>query len=992
MRSLLVILLCSLSAAAFAQNSTSVEGRVLIRITDAYAAKTAAVFAPLVDNPDFRDPQKLVLFDEDSIRSLFILPREIHDLRFKPLTPQHSIALPELRRRTNPQVFLHELSAGRINDDREQLRRAEAKLSRWFELLYSGDITPEQIASVLRKSAAVDIAEPRRHRWLQFIPNDPLFKDQYAPQLMKAPEAWDIVRADSSVLVAVIDNGTDWRHPDLIDAIFINTGETGVDEDGYDKRSNGIDDDGNGFIDDWHGWDFGGAIGISPDNNTVSLADHGTHTAGIIAASGNNNIGIAGIAYGAKLLPLKASSDYGGTIDFGYEAMVYAADRGASVINNSWGGTTRSAAEEDIIEYVTAKNSAVVAASGNAGIFQNLYPAAYPNVLSVGAVDPSGNVASYTTYGMFVDVTAPGTQVYSTVNNNRYSWSTGTSMASPNAAGALALVRKKYPSYSPQQAIERLRVTADPAPVSDSIREPFVGKGRVNIYRAVTDVKSYSSRIHHYEIYDENNNGILEPGERGDIVLHVKNYLDRLEKLQASLKVISGSDYVTLDFSTIEFGAVNTMETIQNLRGSIPIRISSDAPNNYRAAIQVTFSDPTVGYTSDRDYFTFIVNPAYIDLDANNLTVTLDSKGNIGYNNPPDNTEGSGFVWTRSPAEITPTGKSTLWLGGLMIGTDAVRLVSSTPSATGDVDQDFRIVTPIRIVTPPDHPKAVQEVMTVYADSNAGLQYEVGTMIRQRTYAFDDGLSANAVVTRYDIGKRQTASGAQPTDSTAIGLWMDWDIGLSGAMNITYQTDPRTVIVRRIQERYPAAGVRLISPLPEGAAHQFYAINNDGSDGSVSIYGGFDRMEKWITLTVPRQTAGPGDIAIVSGLKNVPLASEDSVTLVYILALGTSEDNVLQTLDKTEQVFYNTNYVRTANDTGTAFFPHPFNEILTVDRENTADDAVITLTDILGRVQFETKTDRSQIQINTSALPSGQYFLTINTNRSRRSYPVLKVK
>src|SRR5205823_2609379 len=149
--------------------------------------------------------------------------------------------------------------------------------------------------------------EPVYVRHLAYTPNDPSLSLQPYLEQIKAIEAWDDVRADSAIIIAILDTGVDLDHPDLKDAIWLNPSETGLDDQGHDRRTNGIDDDGNGIVDDWRGYDFGGSDGHTPDNLPQAAYFHGTHVAGLAAATGDNNIGIVGVGFGAKLMAVKIS-------------------------------------------------------------------------------------------------------------------------------------------------------------------------------------------------------------------------------------------------------------------------------------------------------------------------------------------------------------------------------------------------------------------------------------------------------------------------------------------------------------------------------------------------------------------------------------------------------------------------------------------------------------------------------------------------------------
>jgi subtilisin family serine protease len=262
---------------------------------------------------------------------------------------------------------------------------------------------------------------------------------------INALEASAVTQGDPNLVVAVIDSGADFSHPDLSGRRWVNPGESGG-----GKETNGIDDDGNGFVDDVNGADFANNDGNPFDDN-----GHGTHVSGTIAASVNGQ-GVVGVAPNVKIMALKITNASGsGSISDAIEAIGYAKSKGAKISNNSWEiGGFFSQALKDAID---TSNSLFVAAAGNGGADQigdNIdvspdYPASYtsPNILSVAAVDRQGNRAPFSNFGAnSVDVSAPGVDVLSSVPGNTYAYFNGTSMASPHAAGVAALAASVDPA------------------------------------------------------------------------------------------------------------------------------------------------------------------------------------------------------------------------------------------------------------------------------------------------------------------------------------------------------------------------------------------------------------------------------------------------------------------------------------------------------------------------------------------------------------------
>jgi|GEM_PF-1803897 len=273
------------------------------------------------------------------------------------------------------------------------------------------------------------------------------------------PEAWDLLKDINlkETIVAVLDTGIDINHPDLADHIWINENER--------KGKSGVDDDGNGFIDDVNGWDFyrNNARVYNSEDDDV----HGTHVAGTIAASINNNIGIAGIAPNVKIMPLKFIGPDGGTTFSAIQAIQYAKDNGAQIVNNSWSGV--SGHSGDVLEQAIENSGMLfVVAAGNEGIDIDKnpkYPASYTseNMIKVAAVDSRGYLAKFSNYGFrHVDVAAPGVSILSTVPRNQrgkeeYRYYSGTSMATPHVSGTAALLLGLYGDKKPSEIVQVLK-------------------------------------------------------------------------------------------------------------------------------------------------------------------------------------------------------------------------------------------------------------------------------------------------------------------------------------------------------------------------------------------------------------------------------------------------------------------------------------------------------------------------------------------------------
>lgn len=381
-----------------------------------------------------------------------------------------------------------------------------------------GSLTVEEAAARMAADPRVEYAEPNYLLYPAMIPNDALFSQQWAlynaasfvegqPRAdIDAPRAWEITTGSDNLVVAVIDAGVDLSHPDLAPNAWVNTREI---------PNNGIDDDGNGYVDDVNGWNY---VTGRPNPYDDPNADwHGTHVSGTIGAVGNNQIGITGIAWHVKLMALKFIGATTGSTADAVKAINYVIDqkrRGTNVrvINASWGGTSGPASLKSAIQDAGNAGILFVCAAGNGdehGVGLDMdstpnYPAAWSadvsTMIAVAAVDSSDSLTGYSNYGATtVQVAAPGSYTLSTMPNGGYGLGLGTSMACPHVSGVAALLFAHEPSLSPAQARRRIVETADPLPT-------LVGRissgGRVNAYNALTNTSQHApSQPHIGSVY-----------------------------------------------------------------------------------------------------------------------------------------------------------------------------------------------------------------------------------------------------------------------------------------------------------------------------------------------------------------------------------------------------------------------------------------------------------------------------------------------------------
>ena len=439
-----------------------------------------------------------------------------------------------------------------------------------LERVFVIELEPETdlpgLIAALNGLPEVDYAEPMYVRELyasQMIPNDPYFNQSWHHSQVQTPEAWDIQTGSDSIIVAIVDTGVDTDHPDLYENLWQNPDEI---------PGNGMDDDLNGYVDDVFGWDF-----TQNDNDVnhewgwhpYNSEDHGSHCAGIAAGVTNNELGIAGVSHHARIMACKIFpylSDQAAA-----NAILYAANNGAQVISNSWGGGGFSnTIQSAILHARNVQDAVVLFAAGNDGSSSPHYPGANEGALCVGATNASDTRASFSNYGSWVDLCAPGTGIWSCVDqnnpahNNWYDAWDGTSMATPLVAGVAALVRSQFPNMSAADVEARLMD-------GDAVGLLQMGR-RVNALKALT-----AFNIAHVPL--EN---ILDPSET--ITISAQIFTEETATLTVSLYYgINGSTMTSLTMPETSPGIFSIDLPAQNAGSIIEYYIQAEDTDGAQA-------------------------------------------------------------------------------------------------------------------------------------------------------------------------------------------------------------------------------------------------------------------------------------------------------------------------------------------------------------------------------------------------------------------------
>jgi subtilisin family serine protease len=461
--------------------------------------------------------------------------------------------------------------------------------------------TPENIKQAVaaaRADESVARAEPVVLWKAHAAVNDPLAPNQWHLQRISASAAWDTTFGSSSVIVAVIDTGVDTAHADLAANIWTNTDEI---------PGNGVDDDHNGYVDDVHGWDFV-SVDASlvvpdedpgpPDADPTDKYGHGTSMAGVIAAQANNGAGVAGVAPGVTIMPLRAGyMDAESPEDATFQspdvasAIRYAVDNGARIISMSFGGYEPSPLVGDAVQYADSRGVLLVASAGNDSTDQPCFPAAYGNVLATAALEADDTWANFSNYGTWVDVAAPGEDILSLLPENGYWAMSGTSPAAAIVSGVAALAASSHSNWTKQQLRAQVLATVDEVAsypsLTDVTRPPLLGAGRVNAQNAVGETP-YSSHAYPLlvQVTENPGNGNQELNA-GEAALVSASWKVTAARSGLSARLASTDPWLHVSAATQSISVGDDQVALARL----PIIVDPHVPADYTASLAVQLVD-----------------------------------------------------------------------------------------------------------------------------------------------------------------------------------------------------------------------------------------------------------------------------------------------------------------------------------------------------------------------------------------------------------------
>jgi serine protease len=843
----------------------------------------------------------------------------------------------------------HQPPAREFNERGEKLE----DLSLIYSFTYTANTPLEKVLNRLLSLGLFEYAEPWFVPKTCYTPNDPSIVFQYPLTKLDAFNAWNVSMGDTNVVVGITDTGTELTHADLGNIKF-----------NYADPINGVDNDGDSYVDNFRGWD----LGENDNDPSFNANAHGVHVSGLAAATTDNNTGIAGVGFKCKFLPVKIANATG-ALTMAYDGIVYAADHGCAIINCSWGGTGGGQFGQNIINYATInQNSLVVAAAGNNGALQDFFPASYNYVISVAGTNNNDQKWSGSNYGYNIDVCAPGDAIYSTWAGNGYTISSGTSMASPIAAGAAAIIKTMFPAYTALQVGEQLKVTCDNIyPSNPAVLSEKLGTGRVNLYKAITQTGSPSVVNTVRTITDNNDNAFVANDTlriRGDFT----NYLSPTSNLTVTLST-SASGVTILDNSTT-LGAIPTLGVANNNTDPFTVRVLPTAPLNSNILFKLTMTDGTY---SAIQFFYVTVNVDYINIAINDVATTITSKGLIGYNQDQQ-AEGLGFTYMG--------GNTLLYEASLMIGTSGTQVSDRARSTTATPDADFLSLVNVHRVIP----DLVSEfdVEGVFNDNGSAAPLPV--VVTHNAYAWSIPGHRKYVIVNYKIKN----NGAGALNNMYAGIFADWDImnyNLNkgnvdnvNSMGYCWSTEAAGLY----------AGIKLLTQTP----FVHYAIDNiTGGGGGADLSNGYDGNEKYLTLSNNRATSGGtgggNDVCHVVSSGPFNLAAGDSITVAFALIAGDSLLDI-QNSAINAQIMYDSVPVGMvdASPAGAALgqnYPNPAGNATIIEATLAKNEQVeLAIYNAMGQqvamlYNGMLQAGRHQFHVDLAKYSSGMYYYTLKT-------------
>ena len=712
-------------------------------------------------------------------------------------------------------------------------------LSNIYSIKYSKDFNEFYVASIFFASGMFEYAEAQIIPSLLHIPDDPKVGSQYHLSVIDAFSAWDIQKGDTNIVVGIVDTGIETDHPDLVGRIKKN----------YNDPIDGVDNDHDGYIDNFIGWDTG-----DNDNDPETWGHHGNQVTGMAVANTNNGSNISAIGYNIMVLPVKIANS-SGSLSGAYNGIVYAANHGADIINCSWGSqNSYSDYGQDIINYATInKGALVVAAAGNNNSTNYFYPASYDNVLSVGGTNATDEkwVESDIKGSQFndkVDVVAPSHNVFALWKGGSSGIiGRGTSFASPIVAGLAGLIKSEYPSASPQKIAAIIKSSTDEIYEvgGNSAYIGMLGTGRINAHKALLPITiPFLSYFNH-----ETDDGFDQNLGQGDTVvlsLELINELGTASSISVLLKSNDGMSEVLDSISFItSLGSNESKKTGSDFK----FVVSGNPSANSNAVFEIEITD---GINVWFDSFIVKVNKDYIDIVQNNLDLSFNNYGRIGYN-----IEGNGLGIKYKG------GTSLIKEMGVLLGVSKSNVLSY---------EDYELLTLNSATVVSGNADFI--VKGEFDDSYAF--DKIGVKVDQIAYAWESSPNEDYIIYEYIV--------KNPTNSDMMGIYFgvygDWDIGNAQDNYADFDATKDLGYIYEVGGKY--AGIKAL----RSEKVNYYAFDKSGNDG-INIKDGYDDSEEFESMSSGVvHVSASGDVSHIVSHGPYDIPSGDSIVLGFAIVAG----------------------------------------------------------------------------------------------------------
>lgn len=858
----------------------------------------------------------------------------------------------------------NDLSLRTTTAEHRRALEIEARLLRSYVVAYDNiAIPPERFIGMLHVGCGpIECAAPWCVMELAGEPNDPQRDKQGLLRTINVYDAWDIESGSDTVVIGISDSGLRQEHEDLAPVLYERANEV---------ANNGIDDDGNGYIDDKQGYNFCALPGDSTFGNTFNPNNsHGTGVGGICGAAVDNDVGIAGIARNCRIFPLRTMPDNSTGIVYGYESILYCAVNGIDVVNCSWGGQSPSCIDEDVIAYTIARGTAVVAAAGNHGTAAPFYPASYPGVLSVGVVDPSDNVIAMSGHGPQVDVMAPGHDSWTTGNDGLYFGFCCTSGSAPIASALVALVRSKHPGLDPLQACAMVREAVDERPWKDipaTIDSLLLPRGRVNALHAVTNDPDsvVSIALDTVDFRAASGSQRWTVGDTLLATVSMRNALAQWTITQRSNVTLAGISLPGVRPITTSSGLNITAGSGDDVTlEPLSFIVERQTDTATYAVVDLFGVDVDRRDVQRRFSFSITPSPAFTTLYNPRMLVSIGDRGRIG-NTDIQRGQGAGLTYGQFCGQ--------LYEGGLMVYANG-RVVDAVRARRG-VNDHFRPVK--RFVAPDEHRGIVR-------DDDAPDSLKIGVEVELEVVL--DTLTSLLI-----IDATVTNISSETLSDLSVAWFYDWDLGTQPAKNSTWLAGDGSQIVASTQGSEPVVVLRSTS------RYQDARPLHCGLDNTTT-YGGFTTEMKVNIFKDPDsvQYTGENDVSAIVGMRFTnPMPPGHRRSFRHVIAIDTTVDAAMQIATSRDLEPVPVDSLFTS--LGTLVFPNPAATILYVPvDEIPSGTAAFTIHNTLGQIvrQFNADVATSVFiqPIDVSELASGTYEIRLTDDLRSWSWSFVVVR